>query len=238
VSSCPRTKWPLRFAFVQCLTALLCSGLRAQQTQTSEFPEIDTYVGITDRYRLIFLAARSTDGSTVDSAQIGANFDINFRPLVRKRLRTNDSSKDNFLTFRIGYQYLDNVGSPNENRVQLALTSRFHLPWSLQLSERNRFDLRVIGDQFSWRYRNCVTIERTFAIRSFSFAPYARGEIFYDSRSGTWSKNTYSFGAVLPIRKRLDLEGYYERDNTTGGSPPHENVIGTTLSIYLRRNGS
>jgi hypothetical protein len=238
VRSSWRTRCLLHLAFFQCVTAFLCSGLRAQQIQTSEFPEIDTYIGITDRYRLMFLAARSTDGSTVDSAQIGANLDINFRPLVRKDLRSNDSAKENFLTFRIGYQYLDNVGKPDENRVQLALTSRFHLPWSLELSERNRFDLRVIGDQFSWRYRNCLTIERSFVIKSFSFSPYARGEIFYDSRSGTWSKNTYSFGAVFPIRKRLDLEGYYERDNTTGGSPPHENVIGTTLSIYLRRSPS
>jgi hypothetical protein len=67
----------------------------------------------------MFLAARSTDGSTVDSAQIGANLDINIRPLVRKKLRTNDSAKENFLTFRIGYQYLNNVGKPDENRVQL-----------------------------------------------------------------------------------------------------------------------
>ena len=228
----------MRFVLLACVVALLCPGGRAQQTQTGEFPEIDAYVGITDRYRLMFLAARSTDGSTVNSGQVGANLDINFRPLVRKKLRTNDSAKENFLTFRIGYQYLDNVGKPDENRLQLALTSRFHLPWSLQLSERNRFDLRVIGGEFSWRYRNCVTIERSLLIKSFSFSPYARGEVFYDSRSGTWSKNTYSFGVVLPIRKRLDLEGYYERDSTTGASPPHENVIGTTLSIYLRRNPS
>jgi hypothetical protein len=148
VRSSWRTGGLPHFALLQCLTALLCSGLRAQQTQTSEFPEIDTYVAITDRYRLMFLAARSTDGSTVNSAQVGANLDINFRPLVRKKLRTNDSAKENFLTFRIGYQYLDNVGKPDENRVQLALTSRFHLPWSLEFSERNRFDLRSSAISF------------------------------------------------------------------------------------------
>jgi len=32
-----------------------------------------------------------------------------------------------------------------------------------------------------------------------------RGEIYYDSKGGTWSKNTYSFGATFPIRKRLEL---------------------------------
>lgn len=225
----------VRYAPLACLAALLCSGAHAQQTQTQQLPEIDTYVQLTPRYRLMFLASRSNDGSTVNSAQIGSNLDINFRPLRRRPLRTNDSSKSNLLTFRIGYQYLKNSGKPNENRVQMALTSRVHLPWRMELAERNRFDLRVIGDQFSWRYRNRLTLERSFAIRSFSFSPYARGEIYYDSKSGTWSKNTYSFGAVFPIRKRLDLEGYYERENTTGGDPPHLNGIGMTLSIYFRR---
>jgi hypothetical protein len=228
----------VRYTPLVYLAALLCSGADAQQAQTQYLPEIDTYVGLTDRYRLMFMASRSTDGNTLESAQIGPNLDINFRPLKRRPLRTNDSSKSNFLTLRIGYQYLKNLGKPNENRVQMALTSHFHLPWSLVLEERNRFDLRVISDQFSWRYRNRLTLERSFTIKSLSFSPYARGEIYYDSKSGTWSKNTYSFGATFPIRKRLELEGYYERINTTGGVPAHVNGIGTTLSIYFRRSSA
>ena len=226
----------VRFAPFACLAALWCSGARAQHTQTQELPEIDTYLNLTGRYRLMFLVARSTDGSTVNSAQFGPNLDINFRAFRQRVLRTNDSSNPNFLTLRIGYQYLDNVGKPNENRVQLALTSRFHLPWAVELAERNRFDLRVISNQFSWRYRNRLTLERSFAIKSFSFSPYARGEVFYSSQTGSWSQNTYSFGAYFPIRKRFELEGYFERENTTGGSPPHVNGIGTTLFVYFRRN--
>lgn len=225
----------VRYALLSCLTALSCSSVHAQQTQTQELPEIDTYVNLTNRYRLMFMAARSEDGSTVNSAQFGPNLDINFRQLRRRVLRTNDSSNTNFLTFRVGYQYVNNAGKANENRVQLALTSRFHLPWALALAERNRFDLRVISNQFYWRYRNRLTLQRSFTIKSFSFSPYARGEIFYSSQTGTWSKNTYSFGAYFPIRKRFDLEGYYERENTTGGSPPHLNGIGATLSVYFGR---
>ena len=226
----------VRLALLACLAVLSCTGVSAQQTQTQELPEIDTYVNLTDRYRLMFMIARSTDGSTLNSTQFGPNLDINFRAFRRRVLRTNDSAKANFATLRIGYQYLDNVGRPNENRVQVAFTSRVHLPWALELAERNRFDLRVISDQFSWRYRNRLTLQRSFAIKSFSFSPYARGEIFYSSQTGTWSRNRYSFGASFPIRKRFEFEGYYERENTTGGSPPHVNGIGTTLSIFFRRN--
>ena len=83
-----------------------------------------------------------------------------------------------------------------------------------------------------------LTLEKSFSIKFFSFSPYARGEIYYDSQSGTWSKKTYSFGAAFPIRKRLELEVYYERENTTGGSPPHVNGIATTLSVHFRRSPS
>jgi hypothetical protein len=82
----------------------------------------------------MFMASRSDDGTTVNSAQFGPNLDINFRPLRRRTLRTNDSSKSNFLTFRIGYQYLRNFDKPNENRVQMALTSHSTCPglWNCQ----------------------------------------------------------------------------------------------------------
>ena len=165
----------VRYVPLACLAALLCSNAHAQQTQTQQLPEIDTYVELTDRYRLMFMASRSDDGTTVNSAQFGPNLDINFRPLRRRTLRTNDSSKSNFLTFRVGYLYLRNFDKPNENRVQMALTSHFHLPWSLELAERNRFDLRVISDQFSWRYRNRLTLERSFTIKSFSFFTLCAG---------------------------------------------------------------
>jgi hypothetical protein len=233
-----RTGWLLRFTLLFCLQCFRCPCVCAQQTQTQEFPEIDTYAGLSTRYRLMFFVARTQDGSTVNSGKIGANFDVNFRPLLRRKLLTNDPEKGNFLTLRIGYQYLDNLGKPNENRVPVELTSRFHLPWSLELAERNRCDLRVISDNFFWRYRNRLTLARSFSIRSFSFSPYARGEIFYVSQRGSWDMNTYSFGATFPIRKRFELEGYYERENTTNGSPPHVNGIGGTLSMYFRRTSS
>jgi len=207
----------------------------AQQTQTEGLPEIDTYVNLTDRYRLMFMASRSTDASTINSAQFGPNLDVNLRPLLRPKFQTHHSANNRFVTFRIGYQYIRNFGKPNENRVQLGLTSRFHLPWSMELAERNRFDLRVINDQFSWRYRNRLTLARSLTIKSFTLSPYARGEIYYSSTTGTWSKNTYSFGATFPVRKRFELEGYYERENTTGGAPPHVNGIGMTLSIYFHQ---
>ena len=92
----------LRYAPLACLAALSCSDAHAQETLTQWLPEIDTYVNLTDRYRLMLMVARSTDGSTVNSAQFDPNLDINFRPLLRKILRTNDSAESKLLSLRIG----------------------------------------------------------------------------------------------------------------------------------------
>jgi hypothetical protein len=100
----------MRFALLVCLTAFLCPGGRAQQTQAAEFPEIDAYVGITDRYRLMLMVSRSTDGSTVNSAQFGPNLDINFRPLLRKRLRTNDIARKQGRRILYSPPCIDNTG--------------------------------------------------------------------------------------------------------------------------------
>lgn len=229
-----RTLWRIPVSILIAFGSLSTS-MRAQQTQTLQIPRIDTFVGLNGRYRLMFRVSQATDGSTVNSVQFGPNLDINIRPLRRIILRSNNSENNTFVTLRIGYQYLKNLGRPNENRVPVQVTSRFHLPWSMDLAERNRVDLRVINHQFSWRYRNRITVQKSFSVRSFSFSPYARGEVFYDSRQSGWTKNTYSFGSIFPVRKRFELEGFYERENTTGGSPPHVNAIGATLYMYFRR---
>jgi hypothetical protein len=226
----------LQFVFLVCLFGLLCVGAQAQNSQDEWSPEIDTYVQLNSYMRLMFVASRSTDGSTNDSFQFGPNLDITFKPILRNRVRSNDSSKQQYVTFRVGYQYLDNVGKPNENRVVLQLTPRVPLPWSLLLSDRNRADLRVISGNFSWRYRNRLTLERTFKIKSVWLTPYAQGEIFYDSRYATWTRNSYEFGVTFPVRRRIELAPYYQRENDSRSSPPHTNIVGLTMSLYFRNN--
>jgi uncharacterized protein DUF2490 len=186
--------------------------------------------------RLMFMTSRSTDGSTYESFQFGPNLDITYKPILRRRVRTNDSSKEQFVTFRVGYQYLVNVGQPNENRIVLQLTPRLPLPWSLLLSDRNRADLRVIRGNFSWRYRNRLALERTFRIRSVSLTPYAQEEVYYDSRFDAWTQNSYEFGVAFPVRRRFELAPYYNRENQSRSSTPHANIIGVTVSLYFRNN--
>jgi hypothetical protein len=218
---------------VACLTALPVAHADAQSTQSQWWPELDTYVKVSQRTRLSLFVKRSTDGDTYNSGQIGPNLDF-FLKRLRRRLRTNDESKNRYLVFRVGYRYIANTDGPSENRGIVQFTGQTALPWSMLLSDRNRVDLRWIsGNAFTWRYRNRLTLERSFRIGRVAFSPYLRGEIYYVSRYSAWSKNSYSLGAEIPLGRRMQAEPYFERDNQSHTSPQHVNGVGLKFSLYF-----
>jgi hypothetical protein len=57
-------------------------------------------------------------------------------------------------------------------------------------------------------HRNRVTLERNFSIRNYRFAPYLRGELFYESRFDKIAKDAFTVGGVFPITKRTEFELY------------------------------
>ena len=85
---------------------------------------------------------------------------------------------------RVGYHYIHSVtgDTPVEHRGALEATPRYPLVGGLLVSDRNHMDIRSIGGENSWRYRNRLTLEREFSIGRFRSTPYVRGEVYYDSR--------------------------------------------------------
>ncbi len=218
------------------VAALLCQAATAQTSEVQHWPEIDTYVNLNSRTRASFFAARTDDGLTPESIQIGPNLDIFLKPFLRKRLRTQDVAAQKYLMFRVGYRYGTGPNQPSEHRPIVEVTPRFPLPAEMLLSVRNRADLRWIDGKFSWRYRPRVMLERSLTLSRVSVTPYARGELFYDSRYEMWNQNAYCLGAAFSVRQYLDIEPFYEHRNNSRSSPAHINAFGLTLSFYLRTN--
>jgi hypothetical protein len=222
-----------QFLLVACLTVFPSALAHAQSTQAQWWPELRTYIRVNEKVRVSVFARRSTDGDTYDSVQIGPNIDF-FLKRLRKRLRTNDEGKNSYLVFRVGYRNVANADGPNENRGIVQFTGHTPLPWSMLLSDRNRIDLRwVNGKAFTWRYRNRLTLERSFRIGRLSISPYLRGEIYYISQYSAWSKNSYSLGAEIPLGRRMQAEPYFERDNQSHTTPQHVDAVGLKLSLYF-----
>jgi hypothetical protein len=102
------------------------------------------------------------------------------------------------------------------------------------VSDRHRLDIRAIGGEYSWRYRNRLTVEREFAVGRFRFGPYGRAEIYYDSRYHKCSRTELTAGSVFPITRHFELEGYYAHQHDTGKSPNRTvNAVGAVINLYF-----
>jgi|SRR5262245_10994962 len=224
-------------SFVGTALLVLFFALPANAQNEEQFwPEIAVYIKVNQNMRLFFQAAGTRENFESIGVDLGASIDFYFKPLLKlKRFLVFqlDESRSRPLLLRAGYHYLPSADSPTEQRIVLEATPRYPLKLGIVVSDRNRADLRFIEDKFSWRYRNRLTIEREFAINSFSFLPYIRVEGFYDSNYEKWSTTATSAGFVVPIQKHLEIEIYYEHQNKTGTSPNQQvNAFGLTFKLY------
>jgi len=118
--------------------------------------------------------------------------------------------------------------------MELAATFHWPLIAKILLSDRNRSDLDWSNNQFTWRYRNRVNLERRIKIGSYHPAPYASAELFYESRYQKWSTTALYAGTLLPVSKHVQFDAYYEHQNNTGKSPNQQlNQFGLILNLYF-----
>jgi len=189
--------------------------------------------------RLLFLATLTRKNRESSDGEFGPNLDIHFKAL-RNPQRWGpfrvDESKSRFLTLRVGYRFMPSFtgNSPDEHRAVLEVTPRYPLVSGVLVSDRSRMDFRFVSGDYSWRYRNRLTLEREFSAGRLVFSPYARAELYYDSRVDRVSRVALTGGVVIPIVKHIELESYFEHQNDSGGSSNRQvNAVGAVLNLYF-----
>ena len=224
---------------VGAMLLVLWFGTSALAQSKQVWPETSTYVRLTDQTRFYLLMTTVKEERTSTEGEVGPNFDFYLKPLRkvnRLGLFRLDESKARFLMIRVGYRYVFPYGgdSPDEHRGVVEATARYPLPRGVLVSDRSRMDLRSIDGTFSWRYRNRLTVEREFSAGRFRFVPYARGEIYYDSRFDKVSRTALIGGSSFPITRHFELESYFEHQNDSGGSSNRTvNAVGVVANFYF-----
>jgi hypothetical protein len=220
-----------------CLLVLLLLGATARAQQTSEtkkeiWPQVEVYLPLHERFRLVVEAGTEKAGETRDSLEghVAAYLDCFFRKRITLRAG-----------YRRGFSLDDNPFS--EHRAMFDQT--FHKPLShgFVLTDRNRQELRWLKDDFSVRFRNRGKIEKTFAIGKKSLVPYSSGEIFYDSRFSTFNRVRFTVGAelvfakreywLMNLRRQRVLDFYYLWQADSRSQPERLHVVGVTFEIHF-----
>ncbi|MGB7435678.1 MAG: DUF2490 domain-containing protein [Candidatus Acidiferrum sp.] len=223
-----KTIW--RGAFLACL---VCLPAQAQETQF--LPEVDANLTLNSTFRAYLQAKDDREGGDPTQFSFGPSLQIYRKPLIKLKKVTEfdlDDSKSRLLVLETGYRYITAPDAPPETRLIEAATSNFPLSGGFLLTDRNRFDLDWKNSVFSWRYRNRLTVERTFAIHSYHFIPYVAAEPFYESQYSKWSTTSLYGGSLFPVGKHVEFNTYFEHDNNTG-KHPNQQVNSAGLALYL-----
>ena len=219
-----------------CLSRWVIVAQQISNTRDELWPELDVYVPINEKYRLVFTGTVSRSRETRDSfeGQLGAHIDH----FVSDRV-----------TLRAGYRYGFSIGSNDkfrEHRIVTEESLRKKIKSSILLTDRNRQDWRWMDGDFSFRYRNRLTAEKEFRIAGRTITPYGSAEIFYDTRFSTFNRYRFASGVqvalrkirsseplLLILRKERVLDIYYLRQEDTRSEPKHINAIGVSLAIHF-----
>lgn len=222
----------LRWTFLVCIWWL---PARAQDPQF--LPEIDAHLKLSSHIRTYLQAKDDRDGGDPPQFTFGPSIQFYLKPLLKLEKITafdlNDA-KTRPLVLETGYRSITSPNAPPENRMEAIATLHFPLKAGFLVSDRNRADLDWKNGSFTWRYRNKLTIERTFSIHSYHLIPYVAAEPFYESQYQKWSTTDLYAGCLFPVGKHVQFDIYYQHENNTGKSPnTQQNYIGLALYLFF-----
>jgi len=230
----------VRNSWLTLVLVVLVLGFHASAQTDELLPEIDAYYKLNSDVRVWFQAKETREFGDRVSAEIGPSLDFFLKPWIKLKNATVfdlDDTKGRLVLFSIGYRYLPYANAPPKNRLEPFVTFNFSMKGKLLLSDRNRADLNWQSGNFSWVYRNRLTVKRTFSIRRYHLSPYASVETGYTSKYSKWSDTAIYAGCLFPISKHVEFNPYYEHQNNTGKSPNLQlNQLGLMLNLYFKRN--
>jgi hypothetical protein len=202
------------------------------ETRNETWPEVQVLIRTSEKTRLFLNAniSQERESRANREGQLGAHVDY---------LATDH------VWFRAGYRYGRSLNSDSdfrEHRLLLEQTFKATLPGKILVSDRNRQDFRFVRGDYSFRYRNRLTLEREVGPGEYRFTPYVQGEIYFDSRFLAWSRHRYGGGIVFPLSKvarpassdrslldHMSFDLYFMRQSDSQPSPARVHALGASL---------
>jgi hypothetical protein len=232
-------RWTRRISYVFVflgfivLAGLTSCAARGQETQF--LPEVDVNYRWNSYLRGYLQAKDDREGGDPTQFTFGPSLQFYLKPLIKLKRVTLfdlDDAKSRALVIETGYRIITAPNTANENRALEAVTFNYPIFADIFLSDRNRADLDWKSGVFTWRYRNKLTLERTFAIHSYRLIPYVAAEPFYESQYEKWAVTDLYAGCLLPVGKHVEFNPYYEFENNTQ-KPPNRQDYYVGLAVYF-----
>jgi hypothetical protein len=218
-------------------------GASAQLAKKAQevWPSIDAYYRFNQKFRLYgTFAGTKLDESSYSEGAVGVFLDyFTYPPKVVRSVFNNrsDSLPGKFLWLRVGYQYSATPPSDQdpfkESMIVTEANTRLHMPWSMLLTFKNRFDWRGNEGNFKGRYRPRLMIEKDLRTEFLTFTPSAFVEYFVNFGNGTVNKFRTQIGVEIRVLKRMNYEVFWNHQFENLPEVQAVDAFGMTLKFYF-----
>jgi hypothetical protein len=236
-----------KIVFLYIPLLLSSGGILAQDssgTKQEVWPELNLYYKINSKFRIYALySATKLKNSAYTDGGFGIYLDYYTFPVMRKKLDPNlrDSTRGYYLWVRAGYLYSSTPPESKdpfkENTFVTEANLRFHLPWHILLTNRNRFDWRSLDGQFQPRYRPRLTFEKEMRTEYLFFTPNIYGEYYAYFNASGYNRFRVSAGVDIKVTSHLEFETYFVYQFGNGEKVNDLKAMGLRLKIYLAHKG-
>jgi len=232
-----RTRIDSKLLILLCLAAG-AAQLSAQDNSNEFWPQLNGYWRLGPDFQIVGTVTEhaATDPKDNDF-RIGAMLLYHLPIQFHGPLARHHPEESRYLSFNGGYLYIPpapNGTAAVENRAFSQFIARVPWPNSFLTTDRSETDLRWISGSFYWRYRNRISMQRNFKIRSYTFTPLVFGELQYYSKYDSWYRNDYGAGVRFEVGKLAEILPYFERENTSYDKPAHTNAVGVSVTFFFR----
>jgi Protein of unknown function (DUF2490) len=207
------------------LGVTLMVGATASAAVTNEiWPEIDVVLPVTGSLRLLLTGSGTRDAEGGDRTQ-GA-----YAAFLDYRINQH-------ISVRAGYEYRQRLKLATgargdvEHRQMYDFNYSVDLRQDVRLTDRTRIDVRDRGGQTTYRLRNRLMFTGDLEVHRVRLAPYASGEVFYDTQYDRVDRLQFRLGTTLPTGPNVAWDFYLARQRDTQPATKFINALGVTLTV-------
>lgn len=240
-------RYNLRSFFLVVILFFLSSrDCHSQNSSIELWPEVDAWYRLNPSWRVSSFIAL-TKYNENDSRDINMSAQVDYAWGKTKHTifrRLVDQEKAEHVRawmvrggFMKGWSIGQYAGDYNEEMIFSEIHKRIPLTRNFLLSQRFRNDLRWLGedDNFSYRLRYRLLLEKEFQHEKYSLVPYVSFEPYWDSRYSKITRVRAIAGITNTWKKNYALEGNFTYQNDDTYNTKNLYAFNVILHIYFQR---
>ena len=236
----------LKLVSILLFLSIGISNFCFSQNSTSEFwPEVDIWYRLDQNWRFSsFSSITKYNESKYRDMNISLNIDYSWgktKNIIYRRLL--DQERQQIMkalmvrgAYAKGWSIGNNKGNYKEDMIFGEIHHRIPLKGDILLSHRLRMDTRWMGDEndFSYRFRYRLMLEKEYKFEKYSFVPFLNFEPYWDSRYNKIIKYRFIGGVTTNLNEKFALEGNVNYQNNKNYDTENVYVLNVILHIFIQ----